>query len=161
MIGCDPAPQLLRVDDAGIAEMDDVMAIMTIAFDPRFGEAWTRPQCAGILPMSGVTMKLARTADGASLGFSLFRTVGDEAELLLLAVNPDFRRRGVGRTLLEDFVQSVGAQGVTQVHLEVRENNPAIQMYRGAGFNAVGRRQNYYSGNDGTRFDALTFARSI
>jgi ribosomal-protein-alanine N-acetyltransferase len=161
MISCDPEPKLLRIDSAGARDLDEVMGIMTAAFDPRFGEAWTRSQCAGILPMHGVVMKLARSADGAPLGFALFRTVADEAELLLLAVDPHHRQQGVGRNLLENFMDSARAEGASQVHLEVRENNPAIQMYSSAGFVAVGRRPQYYCGEDGGRFDALTYARSI
>ena len=40
-------------------DLDDVMSVMNEAFDPQFGEAWTRSQCAGILPMSGVSLMLA------------------------------------------------------------------------------------------------------
>jgi ribosomal protein S18 acetylase RimI-like enzyme len=43
----------------------------------------------------------------------------------------------------------------------VRENNPAIHLYKAAAFDAVGRRPNYYSGSDGSHFDALTLARSV
>jgi len=161
MIENAPCLRMLRVDDAGADELDEVMGIMTAAFDPRYGEAWTRPQCAGILPMSGVTLKIARSGEGAAAGFCLFRTVAEESELLLLAVGPDHRRQGVGRKLLENFIESAGAQGAAQVHLEVRENNPAIQLYSAAGFSPIGRRRNYYNGGEGTRFDALTFARSI
>ena len=64
---------------------DAVMAVMDDSFDPRFGEAWTASQCAGLLPMPGVWLTLARE-DDAVVGFALARVVADEAELLLLAV---------------------------------------------------------------------------
>jgi ribosomal-protein-alanine N-acetyltransferase len=137
----------------------DVMAIMSAAFSPRFGEAWTRSQCAGILPMSGVSLMLARDhGSPRPVGFSLFRTVGGEAELLLLAVAPDRQGRGIGRRLLEQFVERARAAGATRVHLEVRDGNSAIAMYRGAGFAPVGRRHKYYRGNDGSQYDAITLA---
>ena len=41
------------------------------------------------------------------------------------------------------------------------DGNPAVAMYRAAGFTAVGRRRNYYHAADGRRFDALTFAREV
>jgi ribosomal protein S18 acetylase RimI-like enzyme len=53
------------------------------------------------------------------------------------------------------------ADGARQVHLEVRDGNPAIAMYRTAGFKPVGRRRKYYHGEDGRDFDALTFAKAI
>jgi ribosomal-protein-alanine N-acetyltransferase len=59
------------------------------AFGDKFGEAWTRSQLSGILPMAGVFLMLAvdRLRDSV-VGFSLFRTVADESELLLIAVLP-------------------------------------------------------------------------
>ena len=77
----------------GSGDLDHVVAVMEAAFDDRFGEAWTRSQCAGILPMPGVELMLARSPDGEPAGFSLFRTVADEAELLLIAVAPAPRYR--------------------------------------------------------------------
>ena len=161
MIAQEPSLRHVRIDAAGSNDLGDVMQVMSSAFDARYGEAWTRRQCAGILPMAGVSLRIARSETGAPVGFSLFRTVADEAELLLLAVDPDRRRQGVGRSLLDDFVEHAKGLGVALVHLEVRENNPAIQMYSAAGFSAAGRRRDYYSGSDGSRYDALTYTRTL
>lgn len=151
-----------RLEPGTSRDLGGVMAIMEAAFDPRFGEAWTRSQCAGILPMHGVTLTIARIAGSdRAVGFSLYRTVSDEAELLLLAVDPAHRHQGVGRLLLEDFMESARDYGAGRVHLEVREGNAAMRMYRSAGFVAVGRRYKYYRGSDGTQFDALTLARQL
>ena len=143
-------------------DLNAVMEIMEAAFGARYGEAWTRSQCAGILPMAGVSLILADDGEnGSPVGFSLFRSVANESELLLLAVLPECRRRGVGRRLLQDFLTRARSRGSTKVHLEVREGNPAIQMYRDAGFEPIGRRRNYYRGQDGAQFDALTFALEL
>ena len=154
----------VRIEPGTSDDLGDVMKVMETAFGSRFGEAWTRSQCAGILPMAGVTLMLARDEGGdedRAAGFSLSRNVADEAELLLLAVTPGHRRRGVGRTLLEDFIERARAFGASRVHLEVRDGNPAIEMYRRAGFAPVGRRRNYYRARDGQQFDALTFALDL
>ena len=161
MITHPPSPVLVRLTTGESTDLDDVMQIMTSAFDPRFGEAWTRSQCAGILPMAGVSLMLARDSDAKPLGFSLFRSIGDEAELLLIAVSPGHHRRGIGRMLLDQFIDTVRRRGVHRVHLEVRDGNPALQMYRDAGFSAVGRRRSYYRGDDGSQFDAITLAKQI
>jgi [ribosomal protein S18]-alanine N-acetyltransferase len=160
MIQPAPAPELVRVDQGRADDLDCVMEIMAAAFDPAFGEAWTRPQCAGILPMTGVSLIIAR-ADGVPAGFALFRTIAGESELLLIAVHPAHRRRGVGRKLLEEFIKLARDSGSRKVHLEVRSNNPAIALYSEAGFRKVGHRPDYYAGADGGRFDALTFARPV
>ena len=60
------------------ADLDSVMEVMDEAFGRRFGEAWSRSQLAGILPMSGVTLTLAREHGDRIIGFSLVRTVADE-----------------------------------------------------------------------------------
>jgi ribosomal-protein-alanine N-acetyltransferase len=149
----------MRLVPGNSADLTGVMAIMTAAFSPRFGEAWTRSQCAGILPMTGVSLMVARDHDGAApAGFSLFRTVAGEAELLLLAVAPERQGRGIGRQLLEQFLERARASGAARVHLEVRDGNAAVAMYYRAGFAAAGRRQNYYRGDDGSQYDAITLA---
>lgn len=148
----------VRIERAVSRDLDSVMTIMNSAFDPRFGEGWTRSQCAGILPMAGVCLNLARLGDLSPTGFSLYRTVSDEAELLLLAVVPQLRRRGIGRTLLDHFIDQARTFGASRAHLEVREGNPAVAMYRKAGFRPVGRRHKYYRGSDGSHYDAVTLA---
>jgi len=149
----------VRISRGAADDLDSVMTVMDCAFGQRFGEAWTRSQLAGILPMAGVSLALAREPRSDDLvGFSLSRTVIDESELLLLAVLPGHRRRGIGRSLLRDFLSRARNDGVTRVHLEVRDGNPAVEMYLTTGFYPVGRRKNYYHSPDGIRFDAITLA---
>lgn len=147
------------VDEAGLLDLDAVMRVMTDSFDPAFGEAWTAPQCAGLLPLPGVWLTLARHPNGSPLGFALSRVVAGEAELLLLAVRNAAQRRGVGALLIERFIADSTARGADRLHLEVRDGNHAITLYKRYGFAEVGRRRNYYSGSAGERFDALTLAR--
>ena len=149
-----PAPTVgLRPGGAG--DLDEVMRIMSAAFPPCFGEAWTRSQCAGILPMHGVTLTIAE-AGHVPVGFSLVRAVSDEAELLLLAVDPAEQRRGIGQALLDGFIAGALAGGAHRLHLEVRDGNPAMELYRASGFSAAGRRRSYYHGPDGKSHDAVT-----
>ncbi len=147
--------QPVRLRRGGLDDLDGVMQIMVGAFDPRFGEAWTRSQCAGILPMHGVSLTIAES-HRRPVGFSLVRAVADEAELLLLAVDPAEQRRGVGQALLDEFIASALAGGAHRLHLEVREGNPAMQLYQASGFSPAGRRRNYYHGPDGSTHDAVT-----
>jgi ribosomal-protein-alanine N-acetyltransferase len=152
----------VRLRPGNSRDLDAVMAVMDGAFGDRFGEAWTRSQCAGILPMSGVSLVVAREVERDSvIGFSLARTVADEAELLLLAVDPSRHRQGVGQLLLDDFMQRARTAGAKRVHLEVRDGNAAVEMYLRAGFTRVGTRSNYYHGASGSRFDALTLSQEL
>jgi ribosomal-protein-alanine N-acetyltransferase len=146
--------------DGGLADLDSVMAVMNESFDPCYGEAWTAPQCAGLLPMPGVWLTLGCDGDEV-VGFAMGRIVAREAELLLLAVKTKDQHEGVGRLLLDSFVAGASARGAERLHLEVREGNHAVNLYSRAGFTQVGRRRNYYSGRDGQIYDALTLARCV
>ncbi|HEX8573132.1 MAG TPA: ribosomal protein S18-alanine N-acetyltransferase [Allosphingosinicella sp.] len=150
-------PQV-RISEGGAAALEAVMKVMEDSFDPAFGEAWTAPQCAGLLPMAGVWLSLARR-DETVIGFALGRIVGDEAELLLLAVGRSWQGQGVGQLLLDRFSAVAASKGAQQLHLEVREGNHAVSLYRRNGYREVGRRRNYYGGRDGQLFDALTLAK--
>jgi len=147
------------LSDGSLADLDALMGVMDESFDPRFGEAWTASQCAGLLPLPGVWLTLARH-ENAVIGFALARTVADEAELLLLAVRSSMQGRGVGQMLLERFTEQARERGAERVHLEVRDGNHALSLYRQANFTLVGRRRNYYSGHAGQTYDALTLAKS-
>ena len=142
------------------ADLPAVMRVMEDSFDPAYGEGWTGPQCAGLLPMTGVWLNLAHDAENI-VGFALSRLVTSEAELLLLAVRRDRQKHGIGQLLLNRFIEDARGRGARQLHLEVRDGNPAVRLYRRAGFSPVGRRRNYYSGRDGELFDALTLARTL
>ena len=149
----------ISLAESGPADLDAVMQVMEDSFDPRFGEAWTAPQCAGLLPMPGVWLTVARDAD-RTVGFALARLVGHEAELLLLAVSRGFQRCGVGKMLLDRFEALAKMRGADRLHLEVREGNHAVKLYEDSGFTLVGRRRNYYTGHDGYCYDALTLAKA-
>ncbi len=137
------------------------MDIMATAFEPTYGEAWTRSQCAGIRPMAGVALRLADNGNGGVAGFALVRVVADEAELLLIAVDPAVQQAGIGSALVDDFVAIATAKGARRLHLEVRDGNGAISLYERAGFRLVGRRRDYYRGTDGHKRDALTLALEL
>ncbi|MES2173667.1 MAG: GNAT family N-acetyltransferase [Pseudomonadota bacterium] len=136
--------------------LGDAMDVMARAFDPVFGEAWTLPQLAGVMMMPGTWLTIARL-DAAPLGFALVRSVLDECELLLLAVDPIWRGRGIGETLLRHSLRTARKRGITSMNLEVRATNKAVKLYEKTGFEYVHRRPGYYRGNDGQLHDALSF----
>ncbi|WP_267395830.1 MULTISPECIES: ribosomal protein S18-alanine N-acetyltransferase [unclassified Sphingomonas] len=149
---------LLRPGDA--RDIGIVEALMLAAFDPRFGEAWTRNQCLGVMAMPGVRVTLAQIDDEPA-GFAMVRSVADEAELLLLAVDPRHRRRGIGTALLRGVIAEAKATGIADLHLEVRSSNEAVALYKAQGFEKVGERRGYYRGRSGDVHDAHTYRRPV
>ena len=138
-------------------DLDAIMAVMEVAFDPAYGEAWTRRQVADSLLFAGTHYLLAE--DGA--GFTLSRAVADEEELLLIGVKPEARGHGVGADLMQRFLARAQARGVTRVFLEMRAGNPAEALYRRAGFEQTGLRRGYYTRGTAGTIDAITFGKSL
>jgi ribosomal-protein-alanine acetyltransferase len=82
-------------------------------------------------------------------GFAAFHQVLDEAELRNVAVLSSYRRRGVGRALLDEAHRRLRELGVKQVYLEVRARNvEAIKLYEAAGYRRESIRKDYYQGPD-------------
>lgn len=154
------ATHALVLRQGDVRDVVAIDALMAAAFDPRWGEAWTRSQCIGVLAMPGVSLLLA-CVDDEPVGFALTRAIMDEAELLLLAVAPDRRRHGVGGALLRAVLADAAGGGVSTIHLEVRAGNPAIGLYEASGFARIGERRGYYRGRDGGTHDAWTFSRAV
>ncbi len=152
---------------APLDDLDRLMAVMTAAFDPAFGEAWTRRQVEDAL-LIGNCHYILIGADGAppapdapAAGFSLSRTGYEEEELLLFAVDPQYRRRGLGRTMLAMLAQGARGRGAKRLLLEMRRGNSAEVLYRQFGFTPIGLRPNYYRMQGGDRIDAITFAATL
>lgn len=147
-------------DELRTANADDIrsiVALMRVSFSDIYGEAWQADDLPAVLAMAGTGARLATNANGKPLGFYLWRQTLDEAELLLIAVRPEVRSTGLGRRLMQDLMAQARESGVAQLFLEVREgNDPAVRLYRAAGFEAIGRRPRYYRGRDGRAHDALT-----
>ena len=148
-------------------DLDRIMAVMEGAFDPAYGEAWTRRQVSDSLVLPNTHYLLAGAdgrmpGDGApAAGFALSRGAADEEELLLIAVDPVHRRRGIGGALLGRFVAAARARGARRLFLEMREGNRAEVLYLRYGFESVGRRRHYYRRGSGGPLDAITFAREL
>jgi ribosomal-protein-alanine N-acetyltransferase len=101
--------------------------------------------------------------EGRILVFGVMMIGPGEAQLLNLSVVPDARRQGLGRALLERFMEDALRCGAEQVFLEVRvSNRPAMALYEAFGFAAVGRRLEYYPATRrAPAEDALVMRRSL
>lgn len=144
-----------------------IMAVMQVAFDPRFGEAWTHHQVLDALVIGNCRYRLVDAAgrecsEGElAAGFYLARLGVEEEELLLVGVDPEHRGKGLGTQLLEQLIASSARNGSRRIFLEMRRGNPAASIYTTLGFKSIGERPNYYRCMDGTRLDAITFCLSL
>ena len=147
-------------------DIDAISALYSEAFDPmqpRMSvEQYLTPPSAFALighieiddPHIGIDD--LKVPDPAPAGFLVGRVVLDESEIFSIGVAHEFRRRGVGRALVETLIALAAAREAKSVFLEVAVNNPgATELYRRLGFDVAGRRKNYYQDPSGNRMDAL------
>lgn len=96
------------------------------------------------------------------IGFIISRMAADEAEILSVAVAAAHRGRGYSRELLANHLGHLAGHGIRRVFLEVEENNqPAVRLYKRAGFQTVGRREQYYRDANGGKLNALIMQRDL
>lgn len=147
--------------------IDRLMAVMAAAFDPAFGEAWNRRQVEDALLLGHSHYALldahgvAPAGNEPAAAFFLSRHGFEEEELLLLAVDPAHRRKGLASRLLDRLCSDAKARGAARLLLEMRADNSAEALYRAHDFMPIGRRAQYYRTPSGERLDAVTFARSL
>jgi ribosomal protein S18 acetylase RimI-like enzyme len=78
---------------------------------------------------------LVGTADGAIIGTAMAGYDGHRGWINFLAVDPEYRRQGFGRALMERAERSLRALGCPKINLQVRrENRAAVAFYEGIGF---------------------------
>ena len=79
------------------------------------------------------------------VGYVGSQTVIDAADMMNIAVHPDYRRQGIAEALVQNLISQLKGKNVISLMLEVRQSNsPAISLYEGLGFRQVGVRPNYY-----------------
>ena len=129
-----------------MAVAEDLDRLVELELICEGADAWSQA-----LIREGVERRLPTTtwlvaADGADIsGYAVYAVVDDVAELQRIGVDPARRRLGIAAGLLHDVRVRSRAAGATRLLIEVREDNDgALTLYRGAGFEEIARRPKYY-----------------
>ncbi len=102
------------------------------------------------------TLKRKRGSYVLAIGFICFRIVKEESELLILAVHPRYRQRGLGKKLLKFYFDFCSERKIKDFFLEAGvSNQPAIRLYQSFAYQPVGIRPKFYQGGE----DALLMMR--
>ena len=132
-----------------------------------FAYSWTATDFETLLAARDVVGEAAmattwwRKSAGLA-GFALSRRVLDEAEILTIAVAPEFRRKGIGSALLGGHLATLAAQGIKTLFLEVEAGNQAaLALYAHFAFQQIGERKAYYRKTDGPLAAALVLRRDF
>lgn len=142
---------LTRADARRCAELE---ALLFHGDDP-----WPEMAFVRELGASHVRYVAARV-DGLLVGYAgmarLGRTPPFEYEIHTVGVDPDYQGRGIGKAMMTDLLAGAGPEAT--VYLEVRtDNEAALALYTGLGFEKVGVRKRYYQASGA---DAYTMRRS-
>ena len=104
---------------------------------------------------------------GADLaGFGIMKYLDDDAHLLLFAVKPEYRRRGVGSGLVTWLESTATTAGIELIFLETRATNAAArEFYAARGYRELATLPRYYGSEDAVRIGkdlgSFTAARSV
>lgn len=131
---------------------EDLPAVRAIE-ERSFSVPWSDRSLLVELQDDGRHLPLLALVDGEPAGFALVWSVADEMHLVNFAVDPRFRRQGIGRALLEQVFAEARERDLRRITLEVREGNEAARaLYRQFGFVEIALRPRYYPD---TREDAV------
>ena len=137
-------PVALRIEPMTLDDLDAVHEIERASFAvPWPDEAYSNEIRTNRL----ASYVVARLGDEV-IGFAGIWVMVDEAHVTTFAVDPGWRRRGVGERLLLALLDLSISRHAREATLEVRLSNlPARKLYEKYGFRPVGIRPRYYSDN--------------
>ena len=137
----------VKGDDTAVANLEKLCFSL---------DAWTEEmvkETSSLKTFNGIVCE----SDGEVIGYVMTAYVLDEADVLTIAVHPNYRRKGVADGLLTQIFTILKEKGVSKIFLEVRRGNQsAIKLYQKNGFEIISQRKNYYGDED-----ALIFLKTL
>lgn len=128
-----------------------------------FAYPWKEADFEQLFVASGTFAEGAIEAKEEHLaGFVLSRVAAGEAEILTIAVAPQWRRRGIASSLLAPHMSGLAASRINRLFIEVDvENTAARALYANFGFEQVGERKAYYRTAGARLAGALVLRRDL
>ena len=107
------------------------------------------------------TNAIVAVRDGARAGFAIMKYGDEEAHLVLLAIDPDHRRCGIGSELVDWLERSAQVAGIARITLEARASNDAARAFYGRlGYEQSQLLPGYYGGRETSVRMTKAFVRS-
>jgi [ribosomal protein S18]-alanine N-acetyltransferase len=155
---------LFVVEPMALADVDQVMQIEQVSFSaPWSARAYryeiaenehsimrvVRPRPRWQSPLGLALQRLVGSVPGPVLGYAGAWHLVDEIHVSTIAVQPEWRRRGLGELLLLSLIDRGLELGIRRATLEVRVSNLGAQaLYRKYGFETLSVQKAYYSDNN-------------
>lgn len=133
---------IVRLNKASPEEYTDKIALLE---QRNFSAPWTKDMLLRAFTARDKIF-FAAVCEASLVGYIGAQLIVDELDIFNVAVDEAFRRRGIGRLLVQALKNAAPNFGALRLTLEVRASNaPAIALYEKLGFYEGGRRKNYYS----------------
>ncbi len=130
---------------ADISMLDKIMEIENSSFTV----PWSKKSFSDAILSDNIHVNVVgKRTDGdfKVCGFSCVLIIGEEVEILNIAVENGERKKGLGALLMKHLTDTATRLGGSVIFLEVRESNlPARSLYKKYGFEEIGTRKNYYT----------------
>lgn len=134
--------EMQEADLREVVEIEEVAGLSRWGYDTYRRELLTNPDAIMLVARTMLRLLPQRRI----IGFLAAWIVADEMHINNIGILPDYRRQGVGQTLLKQALRQGQMLGASYCLLEVRfSNRPAIELYEKLGFVTIDRRRNYYS----------------
>lgn len=131
---------------AGSGDLEAAYALHKASFSPGSPDFYTLAGFRALAEEKNSGLIVFPEGKTGVSGYILYRIIGDEAELLSMAVEESRRNQGIGAKLLSAMLADLKERGVKALFLEVSEENRAAQaLYEAFGATTVGARKNYYN----------------
>lgn len=131
----------MTVNDLHESDLSAVAALDRRLFS---AESWSEADLRASL--SSPDRRFFTLWDGEILaGFCGLQWAGGQGDILTVGIDPAYRRRGLGKELMQTMIRCFAAEGGGALFLEVRRSNaPAVALYESLGFSMIRVIKNYY-----------------
>jgi len=152
------APAGLHIEHAQVADADAAARLHAAGFY----RGWSPEEFAAYIAGEGTPVYVACDAKRKIAGFSMLRHLDGDVELITIAVDTKWRKKGVGAALMRAMVDDLLRSRAKRLILEVAaDNTAALKLYGKFGFKSIGERKGYYPRPDGTPATAIVMARDL
>jgi ribosomal-protein-alanine N-acetyltransferase len=152
------APHGLHIEPAQGRDAEALAALHAKGFH----RGWPSQDFASYIAGRDTPIYVACDARRNVAGFAMLRLAADEAELVTIAVDPRWRKKGIGRAMMHALLSDLQTTAARRLFLEVAADNPAARrLYAGLGFSKIGERDGYYARADGRPATAIVMARDL
>lgn len=146
-VGANPTVRTnMKLRRFSLADLDKILEIEKLSFPYR--EAWSK-EYFEILYQKNPEEFIVAEENGKVVGYTIGQLKNDSAEIISLAVAPNWRKKGIGKALTEFLINHFRGKKIKEIFLHVRtKNEVATSFYQNLGFEVSKTIKNYYRNGD-------------